>query len=130
MNLADLILPTLESGGNGGMAENQQRRGIGVAEDWRETGGTALKIMTVTNNPPLSAKGGGDSSPVTAGLSANPPNPPAPRLNIETPIPLDIEYFATQGVDLMQDDLVFLKSYLPEGTTMRNELIRGYIVSD
>ena len=45
----------------------------------------------------------------------------------EKPLPVTMEHFRAQGVELLANDLAFLLWHLPKGTAVRNNAINAYI---
>jgi hypothetical protein len=58
---------------------------------------------------------------------AIPPNPPANAPIFEAPIPATLEYFHSLGIDMLSEDIVFVKKLVPRATISRNSAIRSYI---
>ena len=67
----------------------------------------------IPNPPPLAEN-------ETRSTTAFPPNPPLPP-------PITREYFASQGVNLLPEDIAFLRWHLPKGTVARNKATRQYL---
>ena len=49
------------------------------------------------------------------------------ELSEEAPLPLTMEYFRAQRVELLPEDLAFLRWYLPRAAPSRNDAIGRYI---
>ncbi len=56
-----------------------------------------------------------------------PPSPPPAQPLFEATIPVCLEYFHASGIEVLSDDIMFLKKLLPRATVNRNSVIRSYI---
>ena len=129
MNLADILIPKPRYFRPAGAeraerAESQQPQGLCHPPAEAERGGKRAGADAIRPNPP--ARAGTESRAATA-FPPNPPNPPAPSAEIEKPLPVTLEYFRAQGVELLPDDLAFLRWYLPKDTARRNAYIAQYV---
>jgi len=129
MNLADILLPKTQNNRPpatdcADCAESQQQQGLQSPQAVAESCGKALALAVIRNNPQAVAESAGSAA---LAFPHNPQNPQARTAEIEKPLPLTREYFASQGVDLLRDDLAFLFQRLPKGTTARNKAIATYI---
>lgn len=117
MNLVDLLAPKMPHLKQGlaetaEVAENQQPQPITNPPPLAESGG---KTEIRQNPPPLAE----NKTRLTTAFPPNPPNPP----------PVTREYFASQGVDLLPEDLAFLRWHLPKDNANRNKAIHEYMAT-
>ncbi len=129
MNLADILIPkprycTPAGAERAERAERQQPQGLRSPPPEAERGGKGAGVDRVRPNPPA---GAGNESRATTVFPPNPPNPPAPRAEIAKPLPVTLEYFRVQGVELLPEDLAFLRWHLPKDTARRNAYIAQYV---
>lgn len=111
MNLSDILLP-----------KRRYYKPIGAERAER----AESQQPRVIQSPPT---GAGSETLVATGSPPNPPNPPAPTDQIEKPLPVTMEYFGAQGLELLSEDLAFLRWHLPRDTTRRNRYITRYIAA-
>lgn len=129
MNLEELLIPNPRFFKRAGAeraerAETQQRRSRQSPPLEAEKGGKLGVLGQIRPNPLRWAE---TETPAPRGFPPNLPNPPAPKPEIEKPLPVTLEYFETQGVDLLREDLAFLHWLLPRDTARRNAYIARYV---
>ncbi len=126
MNLADILIPNRTPTGaeRADWAENQQPCGLWSPPRGAEKGGLQAEPGQIRPNPAAEADAENRAS---SSFPPNPPNPPHPRAVIEKPLPVTTDYFRSQGVYLLPEDLAFLRWHLPKGTARRNAYVGRYL---
>lgn len=135
MNLVDLLAPKMPKprpllAKMAEVADNQQPRGSVSPPHLAESGGILLPALEIRQNPPSLAE---SETPASISFPPDPPDPPDPpnpphRVpEFEKPIPITLDYFASMGVNLMVDDLAFLRWYLPKPTAVRKAAVCDYV---
>ena len=109
MNLIDLLAPKTP----------ESEQALAEVADLAES----LQLQGQRNPPPLAES----ETRATTAFPPVPPNPPPLTSKLEILLPVTREYFASQGVELLPEDLAFLRWHLPKGRTARNEAIAQYL---
>lgn len=129
MNLADILIPDNPycrpaAAERAGRAESQLQQGLQSPPHGAGKGGKGSGLEVIRPSPPA---GAGSETHAATTFPPNPPNPPAPMVEIEKPLPVTMDYLRTQGVELLPEDVAFLRWHLPKDTAGRNKAIRQYI---
>ena len=132
MNLADILIPDnpysrpagAERAERAERAESQQRQGLQSPPHGAGKGGKGAGLDVIRPSPPAGAV---SETPAVTTFPPSPPNPPSLMAEIEKPVPVTMDYFRTQGVELLPDDVAFLRWHLPKDTASRNKAIPQYI---
>jgi hypothetical protein len=130
MNLQDILIPNNPfykrlGAESADCAESQSGQGLLSPQVLAETCGKRAELGVVRSNPLVAADSTGQA---TIQSPHNPHNPHHTAVEIEKPLPVTVEYFSAQGVELLREDLAFLLWLLPKGTASRNKVIREYIL--
>ena len=129
MNLIDLLAPKTPESEQAlaevaDLAESLQLQGQRNPPPLAESSGKTTPAPVIRQNPPPLAE---SETRATTAFPPVPPNPPPLTSKLEILLPVTREYFASQGVELLPEDLAFLRWHLPKGRTARNEAIAQYL---
>lgn len=108
-------------------AEIAQPCGLRSPQPLAENCGKAPDPCGIRRNPQLPAESETPALTDFQAKSANPQNPqPLPSV-AEPALAITREHFAGLGVQLLADDLAFLRWHLPRATAARNAAVREYV---
>ena len=129
MNLTDILIPkpryyARPLADYADCAESQQPRGLQSPHIDAETCGKGQMTEVIRTNPYAHADA--DTRAINT-FPHNPHNPHAASVETQKPLPVTLEYFRAQGVELLPEDLAFLRWHLPKDTVRRNSCIGRYV---
>lgn len=129
MNLVDLLAPKMPHLKQGlaeaaEVAESKEYKEPCNPPPLAENGGERQTALEFRRNPPPLAE---TKARTTKAFPPNPPNPPPITTKSETAQPVTREYFISKGINLLPEDLAFLRWYLPKDAASRNKAILEYI---
>lgn len=129
MNLEELLIPSPRyfkrtPAENADCAESHKRRGFQSPHLEAESCGKDREPEEIRTIPHVPAEA---ETRAPRGFPHNPHNPHSSFAEIETPLPITLDYFRALGVELLPEDLAFLRWHLPRDTARRNAAIAQYV---